>query len=306
MKKLTTIAAALAAAVLPLSAQENLTQNVVYPAFNSIKVTGNFEVTIKDAPEYCVDFDATAACNGTFKANVEKGCLVFTVDQANFDKAAKAAGKGIKNFTPLLRATISMPVSDLTEISLSDESSFSIMGQIVPASKLVVNLDGKAVVKRIDANCQTLTLNITDKAIANITTNARTTTVNASKDANSTLSIDSGLLTVNAEGKASTIVNGNFDKAELNVANSSSTKLEGSCKRLSIEGKKGNVDASTLSLDDADVNLNGTTVRVAAKEDLKINVENSAYLVIFNNPKLELVKVKDSSVLRPSDDKKKK
>lgn len=288
-----------AASTSALSVAQTRTIEHEYSEFDAISVSDGFKVTMVERDGYNAKFKVSDVLESYIECYVKGGTLYIGIDEKSVPKDTKKAFKGKNSEGPVLEATVYVP--NLNSITLNDNSTFS-SNSTLKAGKFKMNLSGTSSVANLNVDAESAVISVNKKA--------KLTSFNVKSD---------GKLTVNGDGNASAVIEYSAKSLEVNNAGSADLAINGQCNdlaactagsaRMSLSGKTGSlkvtgkggsskVEASSVSVDDVTVSLDGAELTVSPGKNLSLDLGKGASVCYSGDPKIKIVKIQNASVTR--------
>ena len=195
--------------------------------------------------------------------------------------------------------------AEINSINVEDESTLDISTDISMKGKMSITLSD---------NAKVFGLNVSDASRVNVSTskkaqfdgnvNSKELAVKTANSSNVHIDAKCSIVEIDAGGSSNVVISGSSDETTVSASNSAKVNLGGSIDKLTVSGKgNSEVDAASLKLDEAVVELNSSDCTVAAQRILSVSIQNNSTLVFDGNPEMNIVKVLNSSIIRASDAK---
>lgn len=283
----------------------NFNRTIDFKAFSGINVTDGFNVVIRGGMGYSVAFDIDSRLQDYCHATLRGSTLNLEVDEKSFPKELKSQLRKSDGKISL-NAVVTIPSdAEINSINVEDEATLDISSNI--------NMKGKMSITLSD-NAKVFGLNVSDASQVSIVTskkaqfdgnvNSKELTVKTSNSSNVHVDAKCSIVEIDAGGSSNVVISGSSDEAAVTASNSAKVNLGGSVDKLKVNGKgNSEVDAASLKLDEAIIELNSSDCYVAAENSLSVSIQNNSKLVFDGNPVINIVKVLNSSIIRASDAK---
>lgn len=290
----------LTAASMPaLSLAQTRTIEHEYSEFDAISVSDGFKVTMVEKDGYNAKFKVSDALESYIECYVKGGTLYIGIDEKSVPKEVKKSLKGKNSDEPVLEATVY--VSSLNSVTLSDDCTFS-CGNDLKSGKFKMDLSGTSSVANLNVNAESAVISVSKKAKLssfNIKVDDKVT-VNGDGSATAVIEYSAKTLEINNAGSADLAINGQCNSAAVSTAGSAKLSLSGKAASLKVTGKGGSskIDATAVSVDDVTVSLDGAELTVNPAKNLSLDLGKGATVNYSGDPKIKIVKIQNSSVIR--------
>lgn len=302
--KVLTCCAALCAAGVMASAQVKEIRHD-FSAFNAVEVDYDFNVNVVTSDkDYSILLTVDDVLTDYVKTYVKGRTLYISFDKKSLPKDIKNLYKGRKSDKPTLMATVYAP-KDITSFKLSAKAVLSVENEI-ECEDFKLELDELSSVKKISVNADKAVIKSNNTASANMIIYADELEIEA--DGKSSLDMDASVenLNLKAAGACSILYTGETVNANLDLSGSSKATMKGNALYLGVTGSNSSsLDAINLKTPEASVKLsNSSKVTEAATEKLHIEMSGNSTLVFDNDPAVDIISIKSSTVTRYEPSKK--
>ena len=270
-------------------------------AFNTLEVSGSFEITMVYGAAYNVLFSVDEVLESYVICNISKQVLTIGIDEKRIPKEVKALYKGKNSIVPTYKATITVPVRP-QKVTLSDKVVYYDNINELSASGFELSATDQASVKTLNVSAPSVKLDADKKATiaATICSDDATlylkagsnmsVTFKETKNVNASLWHSSNLVTygdvetlaVDARGTSKAIMNGSAIAAAFD--------LQGSA----------NVNAGNLPVEEATVTMNSLcslVTNVGKTLDVQ-SLKGGATLNFAGEPEIKIGSIEKSTMTR--------
>ncbi|MCF0176481.1 MAG: DUF2807 domain-containing protein [Bacteroidales bacterium] len=304
MKRTLTAAAMVLACIFQAHAQKTIEQVHDLSAFTSVSANKNIEVSVVESKTFSVKVVVDEIICDYTKVYVKGSTLFLDIDEKSYPKELKTILKGKNAVVPRVKATVYMP--SLKEVALAEEAVLEIQ-KTLNSDSFKLSAQDNASVKMLSFNGDQITISTKGKAQVRVDAQANKVDINAAGSSNCSVTATAGTLGLTSSNSSSVKVDGKFHNAEIKSENTSETTVTGECGSLKLETSGlSSVYSDGFAVTNAEVKMSNGNAWINAKDLVAVDIENGAYLVFNGSPRLDIVKVKNSSLLHPADDKKKK
>ena len=271
-----------------------------FSPFDAIEASNGFKVSTSASDSYSVKLTVDDALESYVECYVKAGTLYIGLDDKNIPKDLKRQYKGRNSADPTLVAVVYLPV--LKSLTLNDNSEFINSGNL-SGDRFSLALNGTSKISDMKIVAKTVSIALTK--------NSKFTNANVSAEGDIAMSVDGkGIVTMEcaaenlqmtSSGACDVNVSGKVEKkVSATVASSSKTTLTGNAEVLEISGKgvSSKVDASGLKVSDAVLTVSGTEMRIAASDNLELDLGKGSEVTYSGDPKVKIIKIQNASVLR--------
>lgn len=270
-----------------------------YGEFKNLSVSGGFQVNLVDDKSYSTKMEVEDVLESYVECYVKSQTLYINLDEKSIPKEIKKSYKGKNSADPVLKVTVYVP--SLNSIKLSSNCSLVSEFPLV-CDSFELTMEDNSVLNNLEVQAKgTFKLVSSKKAnVGSMNVKAKKIDITSSGSSVITGHVEADKIMVTSSGSSEVSLTGKAKDAELEQSNSSKTLLTGSASTLSITGKgsSAKVDASGFKVGSASLDLAGITVSLDASDSIELNLEKSSEVTYSGNPKISIVKILNSSVLR--------
>ena len=270
-----------------------------YGEFEKLDVSGGFHVNLVQDRSYSTRLVVDDILEPYVECYVKSKTLYITLDEKAIPKDIKKSYKGKNSADPVLKVTVYVP--GLNSIKLSSNSTLA-SEFAMESDSFELTMGDNSVLNNLEVQAKgTVKIESAKKAnIGSVTVKAKKFEIVASGNSVVTGQIDVDRLSLSSSGSAEVSLTGKVKEAEIESLNSSKTLLTGSGSVLNISGKgsSAEVDASGFAVESSAIDVAGVTAKVAASGNLELNLDKNSEVTYSGNPKIGIVKILNSSVLR--------
>ncbi len=290
------VAATLLIASVSAALAQTRTVEHEYSPFDGVVASNGFKVTIAQSDKYAAKLTVDDVLESYVQCYVKANVLYVGLDDKNVPKEIKKMYKGKNAPEPTLSVIVCLPI--LNSLTLNDNSQFFNTGTL-SAENFSLFLNGTTTINNLNVVAKTAVLSVAKNARlanANVRTEGNIAVAGDGKGS-MTLEYAAENLDVNTAGSAELTINGSAEKVTVNSAGSAKTVVSGEAKSLKVSGK-GDVDASSLKVEEAKLSTNGCDVKLNASKELELDIAKGSDIEYAGDPVVKIVKIQNSSVIR--------
>lgn len=297
MKKLIAFALGLCVAV---AASAQVKQYVYELAeFDALSVANEFDVTVAYGEQYSLVLTVDEPLKEYVNFNVKNGLLAISLDEKSIPSDVKKMYKGKNTPDPTYRIEIFTP-GEIGNLSFKDKAILTAVRDVPAKEKLTFTATDNALIRTFQAEAKEVELNIDKKVSAIVTLNAAKVKANVAGSSNVELTCASKSADVTVAGSSKLVFHGELETLDFNIKGSANSVINGSCDSAVFTcAGSSEVNALNITADDANVSMSGLcTLTEAASKKLKVELSGGSTLIFNNNPEIDVVNIKSSSLLR--------
>lgn len=267
-------------------------------ASNSFKVSIGSTENLESAGGYSVKITVDDALESYVQCYVKSKTLYIGLDEKSIPKEVKKQYSAKNAPSPVLNAVVYMPT--LNSITLSDDAVFTPSGTL-DSKDFSLTLSDNTSLSNLNVTAKSASVKVSKKAkLSSINIKADDISVNAEGSGNIILEYASKNLTVDNSGSAQLTLNGSSDKVTVTTSNSAKATISGKASSIKAQGKGGSsvIDASSLSVLDASVAIDGASVMVNPENTLRLDLGKGATVKYTSDPVVTIVSIQNASVTR--------
>ena len=284
------------AAALPSSAQTD-TKYQDFNSFSTIKVSGGFEVSVRQGYGYNVSWTFDTALADYVEVYVKNKVLTIEFNQKGMPSALKKVYRGKNGRTAMLKAVVTAP--EFSALELSDNAVLEAGTVAFESDNLSVSATGDAKITSLVFNADKAKISLSKSAIVSMDLNANEIEVVTSDKSILSMKQDSDKLNLSSSGSSSISSKGNSMDITVNAQNSSKVLLDGQAKDIVVNAQNSSeVDAVNMFVNDAELSVNSAMVLVNAAENLSVDLKGGAKVYFQEDPLIKLVDISSSSLSR--------
>ena len=293
-----TAVAILAAGILSLTqaTAQTAQKQQTFESFTGISVSGDFQVTLTPGTEYAVTLTVDEAIMPYVQCFVTS--QVLTVSVGKLPKEVKKLFKGKNKPTYIIVVT----APQLGSITLKDNATLMATNNFT-AGQLRLDLSGKSQVRHLTVeDASSADIVMSKNAIADLTLDADQVSADLSGSAQLRLNYNVESLKVQGKNSALLSATGEAGLTTIVAEGSAKISLSGlSEELLDVKGAgSANIDCLKLETKKANIVLTGATLVEAATEEISVDLSGKSTLVFDNDPVVNVVSIKTSTMTRYS------
>jgi len=285
----------------PLSAQR--TRHSVQdelPAFSRIVLGGEFSLDIRYGKQYRARMAVEELFTDYVQFSVVDSTLTVTMDERKVPGEVRKLFKGKDSRSPEFRVQVTMPET-LRSLELAGHAVLAAADDLVfDASSVSVKLSDNARIASLTCKTDRIRLELDRKADATLSVTCDSLSVSQASGSNLELTHHSQVSAFAVSGNATLLVKGETGLLKLDAKGFSKSILNGKAPvaRYAL-GTSAQVNA--VSLDNArafaEVSGLGTSLTVAAEEELTVDLSAGATVYFLNDPAIRVLYLKNASLI---------